>query len=300
MDQTYYEYGFFAKENLLRTVAPPRVILIGGSNAVFSFDSQVIRAEMHENVVNASLHIGFGIRYWLNVLDKYARKGDLIVICPEYEQFYGVFWGNETLVHFLVAYPTTWSYVSADQAGTLFLKGRTLLYRKYFRLQKELLKRVITSQPILAPASHQSKVYRSGVLNKDGDIAMIFTKMEKPKEGFWLPRYINKPELLDVNAINALNEFASSQAKRGVRVVLTYPFISAGFYKECWSGISRLDSVLRSQLKFPIIGKPQDCVLPDECFFDTRYHVLTRYKDIRTRSIIPGLQSIEKTLSVEK
>src|SRR5579871_2878797 len=93
MNQCYYEYGFFAKEKLLKTVPSPRIIVIGGSNATFSFDSKVLKAEMRENVVNAALHIGFGTQYMLNVAGKYARPGDIIVLCPEYEQFYGVFSG---------------------------------------------------------------------------------------------------------------------------------------------------------------------------------------------------------------
>lgn len=300
MDQYYYEAGFFDKENLLKTVAPPRVIVIGGSNAVYSFDSKVFRTDMHENAVNAALHIGFGIRYWLNVLDKYARRGDIIVICPEYEQFFGVFWGNENLVHFMISFPRTWSYVSADQVGQLFLSTRTVLNHKSLRLLRELQNKIPAPHPIQAPAKPHPNVYRRSALNKDGDMGVILTKMEMPKGGFWLPRYINQVERLDTNAIGALNEFAAAQAKRGVKVVFTYPYVSAGFYKACWSTMNKLDSVLRSQLKIPIIGRPGDYVLPDECFFDTRYHLLTRYKAARTRSIIPELKLIEERESTDK
>lgn len=298
MDQCYYEYGFFDKEKLLKTVASPRIIVIGGSNATFSFDSKVLKAEMHKNAVNAALHIGFGTQYMLNLSGKYARPGDIILLCPEYEQFYGVFWGNETLVHFLISFPDAWSYVSANLACPLICNARSLLHNKSSRILQELQNRIVTSKPILEPAKPHSTVYRHSALNEDGDIGVVLTHMEKPKDGFWLPRYMNLPERFDESAIGAINDFASAEAKRGVKVVFTYPWVSSSFYKLCWWPMEKLDTKLRSRLRIPIIGSPGNYVLPDECFFDTRYHLLTRYKGLRTRSIVPDLLLIEKSQTV--
>ena len=294
-NDTYYEAAFLDKEKLLEKVAPPRIILVGGSNVAFCFDSSLIREAMHVNVINAGLHIGFGIPFMLNTLAKYARAGDMIVICPEYEEFFGLFGGNENLVAFLISYPSALSYVGVDQTAPLLLGARSLLNRKCVGALTNLRSKIfpMKQQKSSSPPSLSPQIYKRSAFNKDGDIGIALEHSAKSPEGFWLPLYINNSGSFDAGVIPALNEFAAFMDKHGVKVVFTYPYLSDSFYRACKPSLLALESRLKSQLKIPIIGNVSDCVLPDECFYDTRYHVLTRYKGTRTNAILSELKLIQ-------
>ncbi len=76
------------KHEALETTAPPRIILVGGSNVAFGIDSEKMENELHLSVVNTGLHAGIGLPYMLNDVKPYLKEGDTIIIIPEYSQFF--------------------------------------------------------------------------------------------------------------------------------------------------------------------------------------------------------------------
>ncbi len=66
----------------------PAIILVGGSNVAFGYDSKIICDSMNMDVVNFGLHAGFGLKYIIDDLSQYIKKGDVIIISPEYAHFF--------------------------------------------------------------------------------------------------------------------------------------------------------------------------------------------------------------------
>ena len=76
------------KIKLVRETPSPRIIFVSGSSLYYGLDSKRVADSLHVNVVNYGLHAGIGLRYWLDEITPLVHKGDLVVLAPEYFQFY--------------------------------------------------------------------------------------------------------------------------------------------------------------------------------------------------------------------
>ncbi len=90
-----YLNEFPVKKQLIRDTPSPKMVVIGGSNVAFGINSKMLSDSLGMPVVNAGLHAGLGLRYILDANTPYLRKGDILVIMPEYGHFFNTTaWGN--------------------------------------------------------------------------------------------------------------------------------------------------------------------------------------------------------------
>ncbi len=82
-------YSQIEKNKLLETTPVPRIIFVGGSNLSFALDCQMIKDSLSLNPVNTGIIANIGLKYMLKNTLKYIRTGDIVVVSPEYQQFYG-------------------------------------------------------------------------------------------------------------------------------------------------------------------------------------------------------------------
>lgn len=75
------------KINLLKEGAGNRIIILAGSNGRFSHRCETISDRIHLPCINASLMAGIGIDYILALYEPLLRKGDVIYMPLEYEQY---------------------------------------------------------------------------------------------------------------------------------------------------------------------------------------------------------------------
>ncbi len=146
------------KHNLLRKTLPPRIIFIGGSNIAFGLDSEMIQKKLHYPVINIGLYGHLGLKFMLNEVKPYIKAKDILVIIPEYEQFFGSLCDGkrDTLMLMLDVNPPSIKYFTLNQIirtiPTLFnYKRRTLVY---------LIKGSVPFDPI----------YCRNAFNKNGDV----------------------------------------------------------------------------------------------------------------------------------
>ncbi len=67
----------------------PAIVLFGGSNVAFGYDSKIIYDSLHIPVINAGLHASVGLKYMIDDCFPNLKKGDILVFSPEYDHFYG-------------------------------------------------------------------------------------------------------------------------------------------------------------------------------------------------------------------
>lgn len=97
-----YNRSYLDKIKLIKKIENKRIIFIGGSNLAFGLDSSMIEKEILEHkIINMGLNVGIGIRYMLEDCKKYLKKGDILVIVPEYENFYNNGSGTSALWYIL-------------------------------------------------------------------------------------------------------------------------------------------------------------------------------------------------------
>src|SRR5687768_14997237 len=93
-----YLVAVLEKDRLIRKTPSPKIILVGGSNLAFGIDSKMMQDSLRMPVVNMGLYAKLGLKYMLAQVQPYIGPGDVVVVVPEYDQFYGDFAnGDHTL-----------------------------------------------------------------------------------------------------------------------------------------------------------------------------------------------------------
>ena len=77
------------KHQLLQRAGSPKIVFVGGSSLALGLDSALIHTKTGLPVVNMGLNGGLGLRYMLEEVKPDIGPGDLIVVSPEYEHWYG-------------------------------------------------------------------------------------------------------------------------------------------------------------------------------------------------------------------
>ncbi len=89
---------------LLDNTPSPRIVFVGGSNLAFGLDSKRIEDSFNLPVLNYGLHAGIGLKFMVDDVEQYVRKGDIVIFVPEYEHFYGTACGEPQTLAPLIAY----------------------------------------------------------------------------------------------------------------------------------------------------------------------------------------------------
>jgi len=78
-------YLYSNKERIAATMSGPRVLAVGGSATLHSFDTVTASKRLGLPVVNFGTHAGLGLSYTLDRAERILRRGDIVVLAPEYD-----------------------------------------------------------------------------------------------------------------------------------------------------------------------------------------------------------------------
>jgi hypothetical protein len=73
------------KTRMAEEIEGPRILVIGGSSSLFSFDARAAQERLKVPVVNFGTHAGLGLDYILERASRLLRPGDTVILVPEYE-----------------------------------------------------------------------------------------------------------------------------------------------------------------------------------------------------------------------
>lgn len=273
----------------LSAARDPRLILIGGSSTAFGFNSATIAQATGRSVINMGVHAGTGIEFMLHTVQDSIRKGDIIVVSPEYELFDPSLRTNTVLYQILpfVDHPDAYLHSIGD--------------RVEFRLQQPVqrLQRIF-SYALKKPLGRfsEEKVYRRDIFNAFGDIALpqnTQSVLDTVRFGGNAGHARRPVRPFDKNAIQLIRTFADAALQRGATVYLFYPPMVAGAFEDDQAFISATRSELESVLPpaVRIVGEPADFVYAPNDFFDTQYHLTPQGRDVRTKRFLELLRSNE-------
>ncbi|GEM_PF-1809078 len=120
----HYLLASLYKEELLQNTSSPKIIIIGGSNTVFNVDCREISRAIGLPVVNMGLHAGLGLHFMLNEVEPYLQAGDIVLIIPEYDQFFnGMFDGSRITLRLVTLNPSTLRYIRTGRQLLALPKG---------------------------------------------------------------------------------------------------------------------------------------------------------------------------------
>lgn len=269
-----YQAATVDKIGLAASTPSPKVLLIGGSNLAFSVDSGQLSDSLGMPVVNMGLSKATGLRYMLEEAGPYVGRGDLVVLVPEYELYYDLYYGSESLVILLQHYPSRIRDVSSlGEVRTIAEKFFIMMQMKFKGFVRSGLK--------------DDPVYRRSGFDAHGDLT-THLDLEQVYEARAL--FGDESVPFQEDAVRALNAFARSAESRGARVVLAYPSLYEEVYGRYAVRLASLDRRLRETLEFPVISRPEDYTFPLEQLFDTAYHLRRTGRRIRTERLLHDLR----------
>lgn len=276
---TSHLFAKYHMDSLLRKVPSPRLILVGGSNISLSINSQIIKDSLRINPVNTGVSINIGLCYMLDNTLKYVRSNDIVIVCPEYDQFFNrVSFGGEDLVR------------------TVFDVSR----KSFFNLR---LSQVINIAPLIpyyalskfkvreyTAERDPSEIYDRNAFNIYGDNCKHWN-LASQKVDALNPIIIKS---FDQSAIDLLKEFEAAIKQKDARLFITFPALQEESFLHQRAGIKKVEAELNDS-GFTLLGSPDRYIVPDSLLFDSPYHLIKEGVDQRTLLLV---RDLEKSLSL--
>ena len=282
------EITYFAaildKQEMLAESSEPRLILVGGSNVAFGFDTQEIGEALGLKPVNVGLHSGMGLFIPLNQVEAQVHSGDMVVVAFEYPLMgEKTIDGNPVIFEEVFSYwPEGRKYANTEVDWKRFLDHEGL--DRLHQLVNQARERLENEKP----RSKEHVYLRSG-FNEFGDMIAHHGLPSPGLKVYGIPSRLNHAVLN--RTIKRINQFHSNCVKKGIEVYFSYPPLPADLYSQCDHVLAKIDDKLRSELTVPIINSPAELVFPKSEFYDTQYHLGQRGAALRSKNLIQSINN---------
>lgn len=256
------------KDSLLRHTPSPRMILVGGSNLSFGLNSGIIEDSLGVHPVNTAIDAGMGLNYMLDNTKRFIREGDVVVVVPEYQHYFGsTAYGSDELLRVIF---------DAD-SGTIGL----LEYEQWLNIWKFIPKYSFSKLQPTEYFNYKVKdIYAVDSFNRYGDAVshwgrerLDFEPLER-LTGSFNPAVIRK-----------LVEFREYIEAKGATLHVSYPCLQDASFGNIREEIAVVEKALKER-SFSILGTPERYRMPDSLMFNTMYHLIKEGADLRTRRLI--------------
>jgi len=84
---TEYMAALGDKFALVRADTQPKILLVGGSNVAFGFDSALLEEKTQMRVVNFGVHAALGQPFHADIIKNQLNPGDIVILAPEYYDY---------------------------------------------------------------------------------------------------------------------------------------------------------------------------------------------------------------------
>jgi len=273
-----YIASIIDKQRLLETTPSPKIIFIGGSNLVMGLDSPRVEQALGMPVVNMGVNAGFGLRFMLNQVKPHIGKGDVIVIVPEYEQFYGHLNGSTTLIEALTIFPQAIVYLDSPDQYAMILSELPVF------MQGMLTNWIGNLRPRDGFAATRQS------FNSQGDM-LAHLDVPSPVDISQLTLFTEAERTINDETIRVINQFDTNAKQVGAQVFVIFPPLPEKQARENREQIEAIYKHLQQQSSMTLLGAPTDYVFPVSYFFDTVYHLNRQGRDARTEKVINALKS---------
>lgn len=259
---SYNLYNY--KMELLEKVPSPRLIFVSGSSLYTSLDSKRIEDSLHISVINSGLHAGIGLKYTIDDVTQYVRKGDVVAIGAEYPQFYTDAYGNKTLA--VILYYNGWRNL------------KSLNIKQWMNVITGLpyIIRVNVFEGLLTHELIGRRTDPKKAISKNGD-EVSHWKINADGSGIVSGASKSKLILDTVFGDYFIKKIKEMEAK-GAKVVLIPSVIRETAFQYEKKRAYELNAFFKKQ-GYAYHSSPESHVMPDSCAWNTDYHM--NYKGVQ-------------------
>lgn len=268
-----YHGAVAAKQARLESLASPKVIVMGGSNAAFGIDSERLEQALCMPVVNMAIHASLGVEYMVNEVKAHIGRGDVVIASFEHPLYNKAIMDNEVHVMTVDRAPQALAFVP------WYRRPRIHLALAIMRIQATW--KYATGEWDEEVAD---KVYRADGFNERGDMV---AHLGLPQRG---PDRQHGVDLLHpyfgTDILPLIRELSDSVHVHQAVLIITWPCIAAS------SRRSEVDAAIVQRMAeegYPLLGAPQNYIFPDTAFHDTHYHLRATGRRLRTQQLIRDL-----------
>lgn len=269
----YYLFSKPWKDQMMKETEGKRIIFLGGSNLVFGINSNLIMDSLEYRPINAGLSATVGLKYMLDNASQYIHEGDLVVVSPEYQQFFGKFGLGQLDLVIMV------SDVDHTAAGHLNQKQ----WINFVKKSPEYFFSKFNPNQYFG-VDHES-IYGMQIFNEFGDSDFHWDMQKRNFDPS--SKFTGKVSPI---IMNRLKKFNSEVESKGATMLITFPGYQDISFEKNQDQILILENELK-EAKFNLLGDAERYKMNNEFMFETPYHMTKKGVDFRTQLLIEDIRS---------
>lgn len=266
----HYNFQYVKTHNLIKkTKGDERIILVGGSNLAFGVDSKLISDSLSLRVINFGVHAGIGLKKPLLDLKNYLTEKDVVIVIPEFETYDLDFYEKEL---YTIEYMQSKTLISSLKLSVKdYIKS---IKTNYPRMLKYFLRSYFKNNKML------SSGYNINQFNEQGDYIIIDEKRNGQI------KFDYKTEI-PISIIMKLKNKIQTDYSKVKLFIAPPPTLRKSMDNLRFSDYNQL---MKKSFGSRYICCLEDFSLNDKQFLDTKYHLTTEGKTIRTKALIKVLK----------
>ncbi|MFC2992538.1 hypothetical protein [Halomonas tibetensis] len=288
------------KQASAEALSAPRLLVAGGSSAMFGIDSQQLEVAFGRPAVNLGVNAGLGLPVILNQTLAVAEDRDTVIMALEYPLFGYSGEVNHVMNGFYLSQPSelmaAWrlSYDALPTSRWLPL----VLHEGFQILMQTSPERVLQGYRGLPDGFKVGGTYGAHRLDMRGDQTGTGRQLREP----WMaqqivanaPRHYGIEHRHDAPGWALLRHFQKRLNAKGACLILVPPaFLFHPHYREDPVETHFYARLPQQATKHGLtyLGRPSDFMYPPEDMFDTDFHLVDEGRQINTQRLIETLTS---------
>lgn len=270
---------YFEKMSLAAQVKEsPRLLILGGSGAHHSLNSQVLEEKLGIPVLNMGLDGPVGLNVILPSILKAVRPGDIVLLIPEDL----ILLDEDGLLERSAPFG-----IATGQPGLGDVPPHTLVETIWMQGVPTL--RAVTKSTVDLVEKGRFTGYYSDPLTEKGDPTTV-----KYRQGTWWQWKINKS--ISPHAVERIKQFRQEVEAKDATLVLSLPWVYASQDEKTVANMEKITKKL-SQIA-PLVYDKNDYNLKTDSalFADTHHHLVFEARKLRSEQLAEQLKPVLTTI----
>lgn len=294
--ETNYLAATVDKHRRLKETVSPRIVLVGGSNVAFGFESDRIERALGRPVVNMGLAAGLGLEFMLSEIEGALGTNDLVVLSPEYDHFArgpksesepALGFDPDLLRQALVFRPAGFADLGLPHLRKIVLdRGLTTLGE-------------IGRRSLFANVRAESSARTDGPSGRAGFNVWGDVTAHRSEPSRVEAEVVNALGLVadprgfpNGSALKRIREFVERCSRKGVGVAFSFSPKPVATLERDGSLAESLKDNLRQIPGLKLLDTPSEQAYPADHFFDTANHLTAAGTAVRTERLIRAVQDL--------
>lgn len=292
------------KHNLIAAIKEPKLVVLGGSNALFGIDSTLVEHTLGIPTINLALHAGLSFEHLFQEAQQYLQPHDHVLLAIEYHRYvelnpYTLWFTNQMMtwdtaffwklpslekIRFILSVPM--HRLVAGAIAQVFRERAGVFEQRRLSSPEQVIQQ--HAQHVLT-FSVTKIIYSALNLDRHGDI--VTSKKSLVDDADY---ELTKPFVYSERVWDEFRQFAKFCRDRDISVYITWPPVMKNIKLDFGSEtvqahLQNLTTQLQAN-QLRMLGLPQEYQYDREFFSDTAQHLTPIGRSIRTQALLHYLK----------